>query len=65
MQNHVYQFHNEIYKQQEGEPIGLEITGAVARLFMLWWDERWIKTIEQATAGIDWNLLLYLRYVDS
>ena len=38
MQNHLYTFDNEIKLQSEGGPIGLELTGVLAQLFMVWWD---------------------------
>ena len=39
MKNHMYRFNDDTYLQREGGPIGLELTGAVARVFMLWWDD--------------------------
>ena len=38
MSNHLYQFDSRVSRQVEGGPIGLEITGVLARLVMLWWD---------------------------
>ena len=38
MKNHVYTFNNEIKKQAKGGPIGLKLTGALAQIFMIWWD---------------------------
>ena len=38
MRNHVYTFNGKIYHQVEEGPIALELTGAIARVFMLWWD---------------------------
>ena len=35
MQNHLYTFDNEIKLQSEGGPIGLELTGVLAQLFMV------------------------------
>ena len=36
MRNHLYKFNGEVFIQGEGGPIGLELTGAIARVFMLW-----------------------------
>ena len=37
MRNHTYTFGNQIRKQSNGGPIGLDITGAIAQIFMMWW----------------------------
>ena len=60
MSNHYYQFGGKVFKQVEGGPIGLEITGVLARLVMLWWDGKFLSKL--GTLGID--LEFYLRYVD-
>ena len=64
MKSHVYRFNGKIFLQTEGGPIGLELTGAISRVYMLWWDRELIKRLEEATRDISWKLLLYLRYVD-
>ena len=67
MKNHLYQFHGEVYLQHEGGPIGLELTGAVARVFMLWWlDGRLLEKVRELTekAKIRWQVHFYMRYVD-
>ena len=38
MGNHLYRFDGKVYRQVEGGPIGLELTGVVADLVMLWCD---------------------------
>ena len=38
MKNHVYRFDSCIRKQESGGPIGLELTGNIAQVFMIWWD---------------------------
>ena len=43
LKNHIYQVDGKVFRQQEGGPIGLEITGVLARLVMLWWDREFIK----------------------
>ena len=36
MNNHVYSFNKEVKKQQKGGAIGLELTGVLAQLFIVW-----------------------------
>ena len=38
MSHHTYMVADDIYQQMAGGSIGLELTGAVARPFMLRWD---------------------------
>ena len=35
MKNHIYTFENRILKQKHGGPIGLDLTGTVAQIFMI------------------------------
>lgn len=35
----MYTLHGSIRKQGGGGPIGLKLTGVIAQVFMLWWDE--------------------------
>ena len=37
---HIYIFAQKFYHQQEGGPIGLRRTCCIARLTMLWWDDK-------------------------
>lgn len=60
MSNHLYQFDSRVFKQVKGGPIGMEITGVLARLVMFWWDEKFLAKLSKL--GI--SLKLYLRYVD-
>ena len=60
MKNHVYNFNNVIYKQESGGPIGLNLTGTIAQVFMLWWDKKFKDKLKQL--GVE--VLLYKRYVD-
>ena len=64
MKSYMYRFNDDIYLQKGGGPIGLELTGAIARVFMLWWDDQFMKRLQEATAQLDWNLYFYMRYVD-
>ena len=60
MKNHLYKVGDKVYLQNEGGPIGLELTGAASRAFMWRWDKMYRKNAMKA--GID--ILLYERYVD-
>lgn len=60
MRNHTYRFDGKMYKQRDGGPIGDELSQAVARLVMLWWDKKYIEKCERC--GVE--LLLFKRYVD-
>ena len=60
MKNHLYQFDGKVMRQKRGGPIGLGLTGDVAQIFMVWWDQQMIKKLE--ANGM--RVLLYLRYVD-
>ena len=39
MTNHDYSFNGEIRKQRHGGPIGLDLTGSIAQIYMIWWDK--------------------------
>ena len=60
MENHLYMVGDTTYLQNEGGPIGLELTGAVSRAFMWRWDKLYIERARRA--GVD--IVLYERYVD-
>ena len=40
LKTHVYEFAGEIRRQKKGGPIGMELTGVVAQIFMVWWDKQ-------------------------
>ena len=56
----MYCFDGEIRHQQEGGPIGLELTGNIAQVFMIWWDKNLV--VRLSDVGI--VLKLCKRYVD-
>ena len=59
MKNHLYTFDSQIKLQSKGGPIGLQLTGILAR-FMVWWDRQFkIKMDENRL-----RLRMYKRYVD-
>ena len=60
MNNHYYKINGQIRRQAEGGAIGSELTGEVARNFMVNWDKRYLKVLK--TLGITKEL--YARYVD-
>ncbi len=60
LNNHCYMFNNEVKKQNEGGPIGLDITGVIARIFMSWWD----RQINDRLQTNDVKVFLYKRYED-
>ena len=60
MTNHTYRFDGKVYKQVDGGPIGDEMSQAVARIVMIWFDERFTQKCEER--GIE--VVLYKRYVD-
>ena len=43
MANHYYAVGDTIRKQTDGGPIGLKLTGAIARIVMLWWDDKLLE----------------------
>ena len=57
---HLYQFGGHTYHQQAGGPIGLRVTGAVARIVMGEWDAKLVKTL--ADSGMTYEEAA--RYVD-
>ena len=60
MKNHTYEFNGEIRRQARGGPIGLDLTGTVAKIYMKWWDGQ----LKGRLADIGILLKLYERYVD-
>ena len=60
MSNHIYCFDDKIKKQAKGGPIGLELTGEVAMIFMTWWD----KQFKMKLRDNDVKVYAYQRYVD-
>ena len=60
MKNHIYRFNDTIKKQSQGGPIGLELTGELAAVFMMWWDRELLRRVHML--GLE--VVLYKRYVD-
>ena len=60
LETHVYEFAGEKRRQTKGGPIGMELTGVVAHIFMVWWDRQFVNKLEQ----INIRLKLHERYTD-
>ena len=60
LNKHIYIFNDEMKVQQKGGPIGLDITGVIAKIFMCWWDDQFLKKLNEANI----KTYLYKRYVD-
>ena len=56
MNNHIYTINGTIKKQTKGSPIGLELTGDIAQIYMCWWDIEMIRRLQEN----DIILLIYL-----
>ena len=60
MRNHTYRFDGKLYKQKDGGPIGDEMSQAVARITMIWFDEKFLERCSERGMEIEF----YKRYVD-
>ena len=60
MKNHTYQFDNKIRKQEKGGAIGVELTGELAQIFIIWWTKQFQKKTDEEEVKIH----LFKRYVD-
>ena len=60
LRTHVYEFAGALKLQKEGGPIGMELTGVIAQVFMVWWDRELRQRLDRI------NLLpkMHQRYVD-
>ena len=60
MKSHIYKFNIIIRKQSAGGPTGLDMTGKLSDIFMLWWEKTFVKMLA------DLGLLpeLYTRFKD-
>ena len=46
MTSHTYIFDGIIRKQENGGPIGMKLTGTIAKIFMAWWSKQYTQKIE-------------------
>ena len=60
MKNHVYTFDGKYYRQVKGGPIGLRLTGVLAKLVMIEFSRRW----KQVTDKLGMQTLVDAIYVD-
>ena len=60
MKHHIYTFNGETRLQSDGGPIGLELTGALARVYMIYWDKHFTDLAQKNNIKLD----MYKRYVD-
>ena len=60
LKNHIFRFNEEIRKQMSGGAIGVKAAGDIANLFMCWWDQEFLKKVNETLKELN----LYLRYVD-
>ena len=59
-ETHVYQFDGKLYHQQQGGPIGLRATGAIAKVIMNDWDCQLMKCLVENDLRVE----AAARYVD-
>ncbi len=60
LKNHIFRFKDEIRKQTSGGAIGVKAAGDIANLFMCWWDEEFLRKVNEELSELN----LYIRYVD-
>ena len=60
MTNHDYTFNNQIRKQMKGGPIGLDLTGSIAQVFMIWWNTE----LKRRLRLLEIELMMHKSYVD-
>ena len=60
MKNHIYSFKSVYRVQEDSGSTGLDLTGEVSDLFMLWWDAQFSKALESLLVKSD----LSLRFKD-
>jgi hypothetical protein len=60
MDNHLYQFNNEVRIQNKGGPIGLRLTGEIADCIMIDWDKTILAELEKVGVTPD----VYIRFKD-
>ena len=58
--NHAFQFNGNIFKQETGGAIGLELVGVIANIYMCWWDRQLIQLMNDQKL----KPKIYKRYVD-
>ena len=65
MSHHLYSLDQAVLHQDRGGPIGLKLSGALAKAFMVHWCRRFGQTLRAATASIPlYKIHLHVFYVD-
>ena len=64
LENHSYSLGTDWKRQANGGAIGLKLTGAIAKVFMVWWCRTFGQTIRAATVNLGFELYLHMFYVD-
>ena len=60
MKSHIYSFKGVKRMQCKGSSTGLDVTGELADLFMLWWDSMFLKIVKKCNLELD----IYTRFKD-
>ena len=60
MKNHHYTFAGALKRQRKGGPIGLDLTGALAQIFMIWWGKEFKIRLQQ----LQLEVIMMKIYVD-
>ena len=60
MKNHCFKFKGQLYRQESGGSIGLDLTGVIAEIYMSWWDSQLLVLLREERI----YALFYTRYVD-
>ena len=64
LENHSYSLGTDWKRQANGGAIGLKLTGAIAKVFMVWWCRTFGQTTRAATVNLGFELYLHMFYVD-
>ena len=64
LENHSYSLDVDWRRQTSGGAIGLKLTGAIAKVFMVWWCRAFGETLRAATINMEFQLYLHKFYVD-
>ena len=60
LETHTYEFAGTTRRQTRGGAIGMELTGVVAQIFMVWWDRQYRGRLQD----VNIQLKLHERYID-
>ena len=60
MTSHIYEFNGSLRRQKNGGAIGMELTGTLAKVFMIWWDKMFLNKLTE----LNIRMPIYKRYVD-